>query len=99
MRHNQVPMLGTDPVAMSLTMNLADGAFHNYAWWGFVPTLAGRDIIWRLRSAKAAGYLAKIIEDQNVATDEKPRSAEDTRGHPARRGAGDDRQSTRQDQS
>jgi len=36
-------------------------------------TPAGRDIIWRMRSAKAAGYLAKIIEDRNVAADDKPR--------------------------
>ncbi|MEA3208958.1 MAG: hypothetical protein QOE70_2015 [Chthoniobacter sp.] len=36
-------------------------------------TPAGRDIIWRLRSAKAAGYLAKIIADQNLPAGEKPR--------------------------
>lgn len=36
-------------------------------------TAAGRDIIWRMRSTKAAGYLAKIIEDRNLAADDKPR--------------------------
>jgi putative membrane-bound dehydrogenase-like protein len=36
-------------------------------------TPAGRDIIWRLRSTKAAGYLAKILEDQTIAETEKPR--------------------------
>jgi putative membrane-bound dehydrogenase-like protein len=36
-------------------------------------TPAGRDIIWRLRSAKSAAYLAKLIEDENVAAAEKPR--------------------------
>ena len=36
-------------------------------------TPAGRDIIWRMRSAKAAGYLAKIIEDQSIPETEKPR--------------------------
>ncbi|HEY3835109.1 MAG TPA: PVC-type heme-binding CxxCH protein [Bryobacteraceae bacterium] len=36
-------------------------------------TAAGRDIIWRMRSAKAAGYLAKILEDQSIPADEKPR--------------------------
>lgn len=34
-------------------------------------TPAGRDIIWRLRSAKAADYLAKLIEDRSV--ENKPR--------------------------
>jgi putative membrane-bound dehydrogenase-like protein len=36
-------------------------------------TPAGRDIIWRMRSAKAAEYLAKIIEGKEVADAEKPR--------------------------
>jgi putative membrane-bound dehydrogenase-like protein len=36
-------------------------------------TPAGRDIIWRMRSAKAADYLAKIIEGRDVAAAEKPR--------------------------
>jgi putative membrane-bound dehydrogenase-like protein len=36
-------------------------------------TPAGRDIIWRMRSAKAAGLLAKIIQDQSVPESEKPR--------------------------
>src|SRR4029453_2261761 len=36
-------------------------------------TLAGRDIIWRTRSAKAASYLAKLIEDPSVDDGEKPR--------------------------
>jgi putative membrane-bound dehydrogenase-like protein len=36
-------------------------------------TPGGRDIIWRLRSAKAAGYLAKILADQGIPADEKPR--------------------------
>ena len=47
------------------------------AWIGAVGpqwnTPAGRDIIWRLRSAKAAAYLAKIVEDTSVADTEKPR--------------------------
>ncbi len=38
---NAVPMLGTDPVAVAATMNLADGVFHNYAWYGFTPTAFG----------------------------------------------------------
>ncbi|MDR3404426.1 MAG: NPCBM/NEW2 domain-containing protein [Chthoniobacter sp.] len=36
-------------------------------------TPAGRDIIWRMRSPKAAGYLAKIIEDAKLSAEEKPR--------------------------
>jgi putative membrane-bound dehydrogenase-like protein len=36
-------------------------------------TVAGRDIIWRMRSAKAADYLAKILEDSSIPEDEKPR--------------------------
>ena len=36
-------------------------------------TAAGRDILWRLRSTKAAGYLAKIIADQKISAEEKPR--------------------------
>lgn len=36
-------------------------------------TPAGHDIIWRLRSAKAASYLAKLIEDPSVRQEEKPR--------------------------
>ncbi len=36
-------------------------------------TPAGRDILWRLRSAKAAPYLAKIIADAKLAATEKPR--------------------------
>jgi putative membrane-bound dehydrogenase-like protein len=36
-------------------------------------TPAGRDIIWRMRSAKAASYLAKIIENPSLAPTERPR--------------------------
>ena len=36
-------------------------------------TPAGRDIIWRLRSAKNAGFLAKILADKSIADAEKPR--------------------------
>ncbi|MEZ0258045.1 MAG: PVC-type heme-binding CxxCH protein [Chthoniobacter sp.] len=36
-------------------------------------TPAGRDIVWRMRSAKAASYLAQIISDQKLAAEEKPR--------------------------
>jgi putative membrane-bound dehydrogenase-like protein len=36
-------------------------------------TPAGRDIIWRMRTARAAGYLARILEDKAVADSEKPR--------------------------
>ncbi|HET6407863.1 MAG TPA: HEAT repeat domain-containing protein, partial [Chthoniobacteraceae bacterium] len=36
-------------------------------------TPAGRDIIWRMRSAKAASYLAKLIQDSAVSAEEKPR--------------------------
>jgi putative heme-binding domain-containing protein len=36
-------------------------------------TAAGRDIIWRMRSAKAAGYLTKILEDSSIPEDDKPR--------------------------
>jgi putative heme-binding domain-containing protein len=36
-------------------------------------TPAGRDIIWRLRAAKSAEYLARIIVDKSVAPEEKPR--------------------------
>jgi putative membrane-bound dehydrogenase-like protein len=36
-------------------------------------TPAGRDIVWRMRSAKAAGYLAKILEDKSIADSDKPR--------------------------
>jgi putative membrane-bound dehydrogenase-like protein len=47
------------------------------AWLGQVGdkwnTPAGRDIIWRMRSAKAADYLAKIIADPAIAPAEKPR--------------------------
>ncbi len=47
------------------------------AWLGMVGdkwnTPAGRDIIWRLRSAKTADYLAKIISDEKLAASEKPR--------------------------
>jgi len=36
-------------------------------------TPAGRDIIWRMRSAKAAGYLVKILADKSLPDAEKPR--------------------------
>ena len=36
-------------------------------------TPAGRDIVWRLRSAKSAEYLAKIITSGNVPEREIPR--------------------------
>jgi putative membrane-bound dehydrogenase-like protein len=36
-------------------------------------TPAGRDIVWRMRSAKNAGYLAKIIADKSIPDAEKPR--------------------------
>jgi putative membrane-bound dehydrogenase-like protein len=36
-------------------------------------TPAGRDIIWRLRAANSATYLAKILSDPNIAETEKPR--------------------------
>jgi putative heme-binding domain-containing protein len=36
-------------------------------------TAAGRDIIWRLRSPKTAGYLAQILADQKIPAEEKPR--------------------------
>jgi hypothetical protein len=34
---------------------------------------AGRDIIWRMRTSRTAGYLAKILQDQAIAAAEKPR--------------------------
>ncbi|MEO7318933.1 MAG: PVC-type heme-binding CxxCH protein, partial [Chthoniobacteraceae bacterium] len=36
-------------------------------------TPAGRDIVWRLRSAKNAAFLAKIIEDKSIAEADKAR--------------------------
>jgi len=36
-------------------------------------TPAGRDIIWRMRSAKNAGFLAKILSDKSIADTDKPR--------------------------
>ena len=36
-------------------------------------TPAGRDIVWRMRSAKNAALLAKILADKSVADTEKPR--------------------------
>ncbi len=36
-------------------------------------TPAGRDIVWRLRTAKAADYLAKIIGDKAVSDEAKPK--------------------------
>ena len=36
-------------------------------------TPAGRDIVWRLRSARNADYLARIIADKSIADAEKPR--------------------------
>ena len=36
-------------------------------------TPAGRDIIWRLRAAKAAGFLAKILSDKALAETDQPR--------------------------
>ncbi|MGB8168286.1 MAG: c-type cytochrome, partial [Chthoniobacteraceae bacterium] len=47
------------------------------AWLAMVGdkwnTPGGRDIIWRMRTAKAAGYLAKIIADEKIPALEKPR--------------------------
>jgi putative membrane-bound dehydrogenase-like protein len=52
-----------------------DGCFD--AWLAQVGgnwnTPGGRDIIWRLRSARAAAYLAKIIADPALAAADKPR--------------------------
>ena len=36
-------------------------------------TLAGRDIVWRSRSAKTSNYLARIIADPSLAATELPR--------------------------
>lgn len=36
-------------------------------------TPTGRDIVWRVRSTKAAPYLAKLIQDPAVSAEEKPR--------------------------
>jgi putative membrane-bound dehydrogenase-like protein len=36
-------------------------------------TPAGRDIVWRMRAAKAAGLLAKLLEDSATPAAEKPR--------------------------
>ncbi len=36
-------------------------------------TPAGRDIVWRMRSAKSAALLGKIIADKSIADAEKPR--------------------------
>ena len=36
-------------------------------------TPAGRDILWRLRTAKTAQYLTKILSDKSVAETDKPR--------------------------
>ena len=36
-------------------------------------TPAGRDIIWRMRAAKAATYLAKILTDESISANDKPR--------------------------
>lgn len=36
-------------------------------------TPAGRDIVWRMRSAKSAIYLAKLLQDASVSKDEQPR--------------------------
>lgn len=47
------------------------------AWLAMVGdnwnTAGGRDIIWRMRTAKSADYLAKIVADDEVAAGEKPR--------------------------
>ncbi len=47
------------------------------AWFAAVGdkwnTPAGRDIIWRMRSAKTASLLAKIIQGQSVPDADKPR--------------------------
>lgn len=47
------------------------------AWLGAVGdkwnTPAGRDIIWRTRAAKSAGLLAKILSDESISAEEKPR--------------------------
>ncbi len=36
-------------------------------------TPAGRDIVWRMRSAKNAGFLAKILADKSISDNDKPR--------------------------
>ena len=36
-------------------------------------TPAGRDIVWRMRSAKSAAMLAKVLEDKSLPDAEKPR--------------------------
>jgi len=47
------------------------------AWLGAVGdqwnTPAGRDIIWRLRTPKTAGYLVKILSDKSIPEADKPR--------------------------
>ena len=52
-----------------------DGCFD--AWLAAVGdkwnTPAGRDIVWRMRSAKSAALLGKIIADKSIADAEKPR--------------------------
>ncbi|MEP6668024.1 MAG: PVC-type heme-binding CxxCH protein [Chthoniobacter sp.] len=62
--------------ALGIAANGHEDAYFE-AWLAAVGdhwnTPAGRDIIWRMRSAKAAGYLAKIIEDQKLTAEEKPR--------------------------
>ncbi|MEO6742729.1 MAG: PVC-type heme-binding CxxCH protein, partial [Chthoniobacteraceae bacterium] len=36
-------------------------------------TPAGRDIVWRVRASKSPEYLAKILADESVSANEKPR--------------------------
>jgi len=36
-------------------------------------TPAGRDIVWRIRASKSPAYLAKILKDESVSANEKPR--------------------------
>ena len=36
-------------------------------------TPGGRDIIWRVRSSKAASYLVKILTDESISANDKPR--------------------------
>ena len=36
-------------------------------------TPAGRDIVWRMRTAKSAALLAQILSDEKIALEEKPR--------------------------
>jgi len=62
--------------ALGLGANRQEEKFFD-AWLTVVGsnwnTPAGRDIIWRSRAPKAAGFLAKIIADPNTPASERPR--------------------------